>query len=95
LILILVVVVLITIINLFSGLRGGSLPDDGSAISREAIREAARVLRQDTDIPQEFFEDGILRQFNAYTNIEAPNIFGRPNPFLPTQGVDGAEGAEE
>ena len=79
----LVFIVVVTVTVLFRGLGSKPAPKGGGPIlTQEATEEAARRLQKDINIPKPFFESMILQQFNAYDLLEAPEIFGRENPFI-------------
>ena len=78
----LVGVILVTVTVLFLGLGNKPRPRGGGAVlTPKATQEAARALIKEISIPKSFFEDGVLRQFDKYTPLEAPESFGRANPF--------------
>ncbi|OGZ62830.1 MAG: hypothetical protein A3H51_01415 [Candidatus Spechtbacteria bacterium RIFCSPLOWO2_02_FULL_38_8] len=79
----LTIIVIVTVLVLLRGLGGKPAPKAGGPIlTQEATEEAVRNLQKDINIPKPFFEGKLLQQFNTYDLLEAPEVFGRENPFI-------------
>lgn len=78
-----VAAVLITAAVIVFLLGGGVVQPGGEGeitLSSET-QQRANNIRRSVSIPESFFEEGVLDEYESYNPVTAPANFGRENPF--------------
>jgi len=75
-------IIVLAVVILFLGLGKKPAPSGrGPILTPQATQEAARTLLKEVHITKSFFEDEVLKNFIKYTPLQAPQIYGKINPF--------------
>lgn len=79
---VLVVVLLLTVAVLLVGLRArNEVPKEQIGVEERLARQEALRAVQEITMPREFFTEDVLGAFAPYSPSEAPDTWGRENPF--------------
>ena len=75
-------------------LQGGSSGiEEFAGAEQESVttQKQAKSIIDSVRIPQGFFEEGLLGQFNIYEPLSVPDEWGRDNPFTPAAFSESTE----